>query len=422
MQPAEVLEVQLWGEIVGYLAQLKNGAVVFEFESAFKNSGLDISPLEMPLATTAKYSSRETSRTFQGLPGIFADCLPDQFGMQAIDGFFKKNFALEPQQVRVLDRLMYIGNRAIGGLEFKPPTFAGPTQGGDYLNIDELVAAARRTLEGKADEVSQEILRVSASPGGRRAKALVDYSPAAHQLRSGFDVAKEGFIPCILKLDGTSEGDPLNVYGRLEYVYSQLAKKCGITFPKAYLLEGESEEGPVAHFLVERFDRDAQKQKTFHYASLCGLTLRDFRSKHACSYEDYFKLVQSLTSDAEQMEQALRRAIFNIVFRNQDDHTKNFGFIMAPSGAWKLAPAFDLTYVFGIGVSATHQMTFADKDDHFTVDDFVAVGKAFGIKKDNVHEILDQMRKTAKAFVGLAVKSGLETDFAEGIFRRFRSC
>ena len=41
------------------------------------------------------------------------------------------------------------------------------------------------------------------------------------------------------------------------------------------------------------------------------------------------------------LEQLLRRMVFNVEIGNRDDHLRNHGFLLTPTG-WRLAPAFDL--------------------------------------------------------------------------------
>src|SRR5690606_8709745 len=158
----------------------------------------------------------------------------------------------------------------------------------EFLAIQKLLDSARLILRGKAEEVTDQIIKISSSAGGRQAKALIDFNPLTQEMRAGFNSPQPGFLPCIIKLDGLGEGDDANYYGRLEYLYSQLAQESGIQMPKTFLLETENEQGPRAHFIIERFDRDAEKNKTYHFASLCGISLRDYREKHSCTYEEYF--------------------------------------------------------------------------------------------------------------------------------------
>ncbi|MDQ3233516.1 MAG: type II toxin-antitoxin system HipA family toxin [Pseudobdellovibrionaceae bacterium] len=411
------LEIRLWGQTLGHLAKTKSG-IAFEFDEAFKAKAIEISPFEIPLATTAIYQPHGRSQTFSGLPGIIADCLPDTYGRAAIQAFYKKHFNLDSHQVGPLEILSYIGPRSIGALEFFPQK-AEEISESNVLEVQKLITSARLILKGKADKVADEIIKISSSAGGRQAKALVDFNPHTKEIRAGFDAPMPDFIPCIIKLDGLMEGDEANYYGRLEYLYSQLAKESGIRIPNTYLLEAENEQGPLAHFIIERFDRNIAKEKTHHFASLCGLILRDYREKHSCTYEEYFRVALRLTESQAEVQEAFRRALFNFVFRVQDDHTKNFAFLMNQKGDWTLSPAYDVTYVFG-GAALTHQMTFHGKDDAFHRSDILNVGKAFGISKTMAIEILDKILELANQFKSRAMEIGLEDDYVNGVSNRLR--
>jgi serine/threonine-protein kinase HipA len=131
-------------------------------------------------------------------------------------------------------------------------------------------------------------------------------------------------------------------------------------------------------------------------------------------------LTLALTNDAAQVEEALCRAVFNIVFRNQDDHTKNFGFMMDESGRWRLAPAFDLTYTYGTGMAATHQMRLAGKDDAFVSADLIAAGREVGMSASRVKAMIEQVQDVASTFFATAVLHGLDEEFCRGLERRFR--
>ncbi|MBC7530043.1 MAG: type II toxin-antitoxin system HipA family toxin [Oligoflexus sp.] len=418
-KPNKSFKIMIWGETVGYLAPLGSGGLAFQYETSFKNRGWELSPIEMPLMTTTVYQAQSSSSTFQNLPGILADCLPDQYGRSVINGFYKRNFNLEPHSIGALEILSYIGNRSIGALEFLPSSKISE-QVDDFLEIQSLLVAARLTMEGNAETIAASLMRVSASAGGRQAKALVDYNPKTQKIRSGFFDKRKGFVPALIKFDGVLDGVEGNCYGRLEYTYSELARLSDISMPKTYLLETENEMGPLAHFIVERFDRNNSKEKLFHYGSLCGLLIRDFRRKHSCTYEEYFRLTLTITQSHLQLEEAFRRCLFNLVFRNQDDHTKNFGFVMDQAGVWTLSPAFDLMYVYGQGVASTHQMTFAGKDDHFEKNDILKVAKQFGIRQAVVTAMFESLSAAIGRFSELAEENGLEPDFTAGVEKRFR--
>lgn len=418
MSETKSVQIKLWGQIVGYIALTENRLPVFEYEDSFKRSKLEISPLEMPLTTTFRYTQAKTNHTFSRLPGIIADCLPDRFGMRIICDFYKSKYGLEEHKIDPIKKLLYIGKRAIGALEFFPSEDLERSKiKDDLLEIEKLRIQAIKTLSGKANIITAEIMRVGGSAGGAQAKALIDFNPQNNNIKSGFTNTNKGYIPCIIKFDGVRDGEEEGCYGRLEYVYSLMAKACGIDMPKTYILE----EDGRAHFVVERFDRNSDKTRPFHYASLCGLTCRDYIQKHSCSYEDYLSVVTNLTNDLSQTLNAFKLAAFNIVFRNQDDHTKNFGFLMDQSGKWKISPAFDLNYVFDSGSANTHQMKLNGKDDEFNMEDFLKTGRAYGLKKAQIEDVIFKTIEVSNHFLDLATQNKLEESFAAAIARKFRT-
>ena len=285
-----------------------------------------------------------------------------------------------------------------------------------YLEVRNLRKEAKKTIEGKADVVTAQIMRVGGSAGGAQAKALVDYNPDNQKIKSGFSEVTEGFIPCMIKFDGVRDGVEENCYGRLEYIYCEMARKCNITVPKTYILE----ENGRAHFLMERFDRTISKEKKFHYVSLSGILKKDYIQKHSCTYEEYFQVTQFLTQDISQVVEAFKLAVFNIIFRNQDDHTKNFGFLMNKKGQWKVSPAFDLNYVYDFGNAKTHQMKLNEKDDDFEAKDFIESGKKVGLKEAQIKNIIKTTMAVSDEFINLGLECGLEKNFLEGIKHRFR--
>lgn len=415
------LKISLWGKTLGYIALDQAGNPLFEYEPSFKQFNYEISPLELPLATTTIFTQNNKAHSFQGLPGVIADHLPDRFGKRIIYAFYKQHFNLESKEVDVIKQLLYVGKNGIGALEFSPELSQNLTKEQEWPEIKSLKQAAKDIIEDKANSKTLDIIRVGGSAGGAQAKALIDYDPITKKIRSGHSKPKAGFIPCLIKFDGIIDDEEPNCYKRLEYIYSLMAQSCHIEIPKTYLLEESGPRGvEKSHFIVERFDQDHKKNKIYHYASLCGIYTKDFVQKHSCTYEELFSLTNKLTLDKAEVLKAFRIAVFNIVFRNQDDHTKNFGFLMDKNGQWKLAPAFDLTYSYGAGSSQTHQMKFNNKDDNFEKDDIFHVGNKYGIKNKQIVEIIESTQNTLENFLDLADKNNLAPDFAKGVFRNFR--
>ncbi len=402
-----VAEVQLWGRTIGAVSlEAGRDAAAFEYDRAFAGSGIEISPLSMPLSTRV-YSFPELSRkTFRGLPGLLADSLPDRFGNTLIDAWLATQGRL-PASFNAVERLCYTGTRGMGALEFKPAI--GPVaRRASTIRIEKLVELASEVLSHRNDlqvsfsdknreQALIDILRVGTSAGGARAKAVIAWNPATHEVRSGQVSAGEGFEYWLLKFDGVrgnrdKELEDPQGYGAIEYAYSRMALDAGITMSPCRLLE----ENGRRHFMTRRFDRLAGNGKV-HMQSLCALAHFDFNLAGAYGYEQALLAIRRLGLPMNAVEEQFRRMAFNIIARNQDDHVKNIAFLMDRSGNWSLSPAFDLTYSFNPSGEWTsqHQMTMNGKRDGFTLEDFRACAKSASMKRGRAEAIVNEVRNAA---------------------------
>jgi len=338
-------EVRLWGKQVGALAyDPVTGTSTFEFSPQWRESGIEIAPLHMPIATT-KYSFPGLSpATYRGLPAIFADTLPDDFGNAVINAWLART-GRDVNVFTPVERLLYTGNRGMGALEFSPAIERGQKNGkdGGELALDSLVAMAQTVLDERLglqqnvnsdlisnnDEAMQAILQVGTSAGGARAKALVAVNAERTQIRSGQVDAPEGFEHYLLKFDGVEEhktdsesfGDPRG-FGRMEYAYYLMAKDAGINISPSELLL----EGGRAHFMTRRFERVGNRK--LHYVSLCAMDHADYKKPGTYSYEQLLAVARQLKLPRADAIEIYRRMVFNVVARNHDDHSKNFGFLL----------------------------------------------------------------------------------------------
>ena len=365
----------------------------FEFAPEFLRAGLDLAPLMMPLES-ARAGRRRWSfpslghETFLGLPGLLADALPDRFGNQLIDAWLARQ-GRPAESFGPVERLCYTGRRAMGALEFEPAirgldAEAVPIEIAELVDLARAVVAERASMHGDLAAAPEstllDLLRVGTSAGGQRAKAVVAWNPATGELRSGQLDAPDGFEHWLLKFDGiddSSLGDPAG-YGRIEYAYSLMAVEAGLSMtPCRLLLEGDR-----AHFMTRRFDRTPDGGK-LHMQSLCAVGHFDYRAAGAYSYEQALQVARRLRLPYPDMEQLYRRAVFNVVARNQDDHTKNIAFLVDASGEWRLAPAFDVTYAHNPAGRWTsrHQMTLCGKRSEITHDDLVELARGVGVKR-----------------------------------------
>jgi len=414
-----VAEVRLWGRTIGAVS-LEEGEEVaaFEYDPAFAQSGIEISPITMPLSRRVHTFPELSRKTFYGLPGLLADSLPDKFGHVLIDAWLATQ-GRQPDSFNVIERLCYTGERGMGALEFAPATGPKARQAG-RIQIDRLVELAsdilthRNTLQASfADESSEQamadILRVGTSAGGARAKAVIAWNPSSNEVRSGQVPAGEGFEHWLLKFDGVSGNrdkeleDPLG-YGVIEYAYYRMARDCGIDMSECRLFE----ENGRRHFMTRRFDRPAGTGK-LHMQSLCALAHYDFNLAGAYGYEQALLMIRQLGLPMQAIEQQFRRMAFNIVARNQDDHVKNIAFLMNKAGEWSLAPAFDMTYSFNPSGAwtARHQMTLNGKRDDFDLEDFKACAKAASMKRGRAETILGEVQQTVSRWPDYADEAGV---------------
>lgn len=386
-QPVDLVEVICWGRRVGAVAlDPVSGWYAFSYAPDWIRTGVELAPLHMPLRR-GPYEFPELPRaTFQGLPALLADALPDAFGNALVNAWMAQQ-GITPDRITPLDRLAYAADRAIGALEFRPPAQDAAAIAPTAVQLADLVVAARRTVRGEfaGDETThaalQQLIQVGTSAGGARAKAVVAFNPATSQVRSAYGPPAEGFEHWLIKLDGVSGsgmdgrvdrlGDSAP-YGRIEYAYSLMAGAAGIDMTPCQLLA----EGPRRHFMTRRFDRGDHGEK-HHVLSLCAMAHLDFNLTGAHSYDQYLQTVDALGLGPDARQQAFRRMVFNVMAVNHDDHTKNFAFLRRESGDWELAPAYDVTHAFHPQSRWTsrHLMAVNGKFDGIGLADLHAVGE-----------------------------------------------
>lgn len=394
-------------------------SAVFEYEPSFERLGLNLSPILMPLNPHRSYQFTSISKdTFMGLPGLLADALPDAYGKVLLDRWLAtigRSFA------NPVERLCYQGKRSMGALEFEPAqdTFL---EKDTRIEIDSLVEVAREALNQKSKldtNLSQDrkealinIIKVGTSAGGQRAKAVIAYNEKTQEVRSGQIDAPEGFEHWLLKLDGVTNqelGDP-KFYGLIEYAYYLMAKDAGIEMMPCRILP----ENGRSHFMTKRFDRVGGKEK-LHMQTLCGIAHYDYKMLRAYSYEQAFLVMRQLRLPYFQAEEMFRRMVFNVVARNQDDHTKNISFLMDKTGKWRLSPAYDVSWSYNPEGKWTsqHQMSINNKWSNFTMDDLLTVASSMNIKSPR--EIIEKTIDVVAHWPVYAASLGIPKDTIEVI-------
>lgn len=389
-------KIIIWNQVAGFVSwNERRGMSFFEYDKKFISKGLELSPLKMPLKDDAVYSFPELNReTYRGLPGLLADSLPDKFGNNLINKWLAEQ-GRDADSYNSIERLLYQGKRSMGALEFEPAErFISNIS--SKIELHSLVETAHKILTEKSelqttltnDNDLKEIIKVGTSAGGARAKAVIAYNEKTGEIRSGQLNAPQGFTFWLLKLDGVTNrqlGDPQH-FGQIEYAYYQMVNESGIEMSQSQLIS----EGNRQHFLTRRFDRTDTGEK-LHTQTLCGLAHFDFNMSGAYSYEQLFQTMRSMRLPYSDAEQMYRRMVFNVVARNQDDHSKNFSFIMDKNGKWTLAPAYDMTFAYNPAGDFTtqHQLTINGKRDDFVRKDLLQFAEKMSIKKAN--EIIEEV-------------------------------
>jgi len=398
----------------------ETGVGAFEFESSFVRSGIELSPIKMPLSKKIYSFPENRGDTFKGLPGMIADSLPDDFGNAVMNAWIASQ-GKSPTDITPLQRLQYTGKRGMGALTYSPAIQRKNLNRSQQIEIQSLISMAQEILDkretfqvtlgsqGREDkEAMMTLLSVGMSAGGARAKAVLAFNSDFTQVRSGQTNAPEGFTHFVMKFDGVSEtnknretfGDPLG-YGTMEYVYHLLAKDCGIDMMPCRLIN----EGNRRHFITQRFDRKGNQK--IHVQTLSGIAHVDYKKVGSYSYEELFSLARELKLAAGDAIQIFKRMVFNIIARNHDDHSKNFGYMLDDQNKWQLTPAYDIAYSYKPGSPwiSSHWMKLNGKRDNFTREDFYSLKKISPIfTKRKIDHIIEEITEHVSQWNNLAIE------------------
>ena len=394
-------EVYLWGTRIGVVLQERVDAVPrFNYDRNFIRSGIQVSPLVMPLSDRVYSFPALNIETFHGLPGLLADSLPDKFGTKLIERYLMDQ-GRKISDFSSVERLCYVGNRGMGALEYVPDR--NYVDAADRsVDINALVQLASDILAERksvhvdgSGQVMEQIIKIGTSAGGARAKAVVAWNETTNDIRSGQIEAGNGYHYWLIKFDGVEnnkdKGDKADgpAYTRIEYAYYLMAKAAGIAMNDCRLYR----ENGNYHFMTKRFDRESDLGRKIHMQSLGAIAHYDFNMPGTHSYEQAADVIYRLGMGQKDIEQLFRRMVFNIAARNQDDHVKNISFLMDRNGIWSLAPAYDVTYAYDRTNHwlSRHQMSVNGKLDNITMNDVLSCGKRMNISKNKIRKITEEV-------------------------------
>lgn len=373
METYNALSVFLNGKKVGTLATYQKRITVFEYEDQWLNEGFSVSPFSLPLEKKVFIPRIEP---FDGLFGIFSDSLPDGWGRLLVDRVLRKN-RIDPSSVNMLNRLSIVGSSGMGALTYYPEQ--------DSMHIayqedyDKLAKACAEVLSSKSEDDLDVLFHMGGSSGGARPKAFVT-------------VDGEDWI-----VKFPSAADKRDV-GEMEYLYANCAKACGIEMSETRLFPSKTCGG---YFGTKRFDRYRAADGTVrrvHMASVSALLETSHRIPNL-DYSMLLALTLKLSGSFKEVEKMFRLMCFNVFAHNRDDHSKNFTFLYnEKERAWRLSPAYDLTYSSSIG--GEHATTVNGNGMDPGIADVLKLAENIGMKKGKARLIAEQVADTVHDMLG----------------------
>lgn len=399
-------EVYLWGTRVGIIHQdLSKTYASFEYDTNFLKSGIEISPIMMPLSSIVYEFPFLSGEPFFGMPGLVVDSLPDTFGNKVIEQWLLSQ-GKSIKDFTAIDRLCYTGKRGMGALEYVPAS----SEVGDIdenINVSEMVKFAsdilnqRKTVSLNADEklTYLQLVQVGSSAGGARAKALIAWNENTNEIRSGQLELDKNYDYWLMKFDNVSKNGDYGLedvpeYTLIEYAYYKMALDAGIDMNECRIYSNAGEN----HFMTKRFDRVSGKK--VHMQSLGAMAHISYKEPGICSYEMAAEYMREINLPMKDVEQFFSRMVFNCIAVNQDDHVKNVSFLMDRTGTWRLSPAYDVTYSYDITNKwlSAHQMTINGKKKNICLEDILASGEKMGLRKKKCMDIISRVSSTVADF------------------------
>ncbi len=341
---------------VGVLAQNRQG-VFFQYVDSYVKQFGNLSPFTLQTNTQVQAAPKQPH---QGVHGVFGDCLPDGWGMLLQDRIFRQKGIL-PNQLTAMDRLAFVGDKGMGALSFSPVSEFSTELQSDIdlatlgleaqtlfdVSMSDHIDSNHDDFDGYAQQVLAALV-AGGSSGGARPKAQI-YMPSG-EIKRCRTFAQRGDEAWLIKF--TSKHLALgHEEGLCEAVYLQMAEQAKCQPPIWQLIEAPRISGAPAWLALKRFDymaersalRDEPNAGRLHMHSACGLLDADFRTP-SLDYIDLIKASRQLCKSPAAGQLQFRRAIFNLLSSNQDDHSKNWAFLQSDDGRWQPAPFYDVTY------------------------------------------------------------------------------
>nr|WP_276040005.1 HipA domain-containing protein [Sphingomonas sp. GM_Shp_1] len=352
---------------------MASGVAQLEWSPDVIRSGLPVAPLLYP-PEPGLHAAR--SRSFGGLHGFLADSLPDAWGRLLLRRRLAR-IDVQFDTLNPVDQLAIIGSGGRGALVYQPATTPDDTIG--TIDLDALAEESRLLLAGDEGALVDTLAALGGASGGARPKVHVGFAPGG---AISVGEAADGHDAWIIKFRAT--GDPVDI-GPVEEAYARMARVAGLTIAESRVLP--ERDGP-GYFATRRFDRPAPGRR-LHMVSLAGAAEAPSEMP-SLDYDGFLRATMAITRHAGDVEQAFRRMVFNVLAHNRDDHTRQHSYLMGPSGEWRLAPAYDLT--FSVGPGGEHYLAVEGEGRTPTRAHVLALGRRHGLSDRVIAQIIDRTR------------------------------
>lgn len=386
----KIMDIIAFGQEIGKLGyDLDQRKSFFQYNPDFLDSGQysKLFPFIFKRTKPVQVFTAYQQDTFQGLPPMIADSLPDTFGNIIFQEWLT---ARGIEKVTPLEQLAYVADRGMGALEYKPIKELPNTS---QINIDEVIGVLQKVLKLKDDTTGKDLselsllnmFRIGTSAGGARPKILISEHKETEEIIAGDKETSADFNHYLVKLH-IDDRDGYNKE-KVEYAYHLLAQEAGIDMMPSKLIENK-------HFATLRYDRQHGEKQ--HVLTVTGLTGWDFKSQpENSSYENVFKVAIGLEVSHKDVQQLFKRMVFNLVFKNVDDHLKNHSFIYNKErNSWNLGPAYDLTYALNPLITfktTSRALSINGKRTTVSINDLLVIAEKFVIK--NPRGIISEIQK-----------------------------
>lgn len=347
---------------VGILKALKDGRIAFQYDLEWLENGFSISPFSLPLKDEVFISN---SPYFKGLYGVFFDSLPDGWGEYLVRRMFRSK-GINFEKVSILTRLSILNYSSLGAFEFIPNQ-VNKLNFNEIIDLDIINEYINKELkDNKNEPLLDDLYKLGGASGGSR--------PKVH-----LNIEGEEWIVKFPAINDSKNS------GFLEFTANKLAKNAKINVNEHKLFNSQVTNG---FFGAKRFDRiKGRKVHTISVAALLETTPKISN----LDYYHIFQIIEQISIDKNDVLEMFRRMVFNVLYGNKDDHSKNHAFIYDESQkGYRLSKAYDITKTED---KLEHEITVNGKGNP-KISDLYEMARKVNLRKEQATTIIEEVVTT----------------------------